>query len=188
MTAYLLQRDLAEEVEEILKDMLLKSTDGKLTHLKSFKQEIPKKVADVKEDDVMEEGPVEEDAVDEGIIMENASAGYIEEADRYPYCVVKIASGNMQMVEGTQQIETVLIFGIFDDDIQRQGHQVIMNMIHKIASRFTANPVLKDRYRVNEQAGISWVLDDEDRYPYYFGAMNMAWDTFFVGREEDRYV
>ena len=65
---------------------------------------------------------------------------------------------------------------------------MIMNMIHKIARRFTENPVLKDRYRLNGDAGISWVLDEEDRYPYYFGAMEMTWDTFFVRREEDRYV
>lgn len=172
MTAYALQKDLAEEVEEILKDILLKDVNGKSAKMKAFPQALPKRFQEVS-DEKVNEGVMEEDDPEE---------------DPYPYCVIRVESGNMDMVQGAQQIETMLVFGIFDDDKSHQGHQVIMNMIHKIASRFTANSVLKGRYRVNEQAGISWILDDEDRYPYYFGAMNMAWDTFFVGREEDRYV
>lgn len=168
MTAYALQKDLEEEIEEILKDIILKDVDGGTTKLKAFSQELPKRMQEVKGDEVMPEEDPEEDP--------------------YPYCVVRVASGNMDMVLGAQQVETVLVFGIFDDDAGRQGHLVIMNMIHKIAQRFTKNPVLKDRYRLNGDVGISWVLDEEDRYPYYFGAMEMTWDTFFVRREEDRYV
>ena len=28
----------------------------------------------------------------------------------------------------------------------------------------------------------------ENRHPYYLGAMSMAWNTIFAGREEERYV
>ena len=42
MTAYELQKDLAEEIEEIVKDILLKNVNGGMTKLKAFSQELPK--------------------------------------------------------------------------------------------------------------------------------------------------
>lgn len=167
MTAYQLQKDLGKEVEEILRDILLKDENGGMTHLKSYLQKLPKRMQEVAEGDVMQ--------------------GEVEDADLYPYCLVMLESGKLETAESAHKIKTALVFGIFDDDLQCSGDQVILNMIHKITERFTKNPVLKDKYRMNEAEGISWVLDDEDRYPYYFGMMEMYWDTFFV-RREDKYV
>lgn len=173
MTAYELQINLAEEIEKIEKDVLLKDVKGNQAHIKAFAQSLPKRIQNVSD--------MEDDQ--EGDVMTDNEP----EEDPYPYCVVRVESGNMEAVQGVHEIATVLIFGIFDDDVRCLGHQVIMNMMHRVAERFIRNPVLKGRYRMSEGAGISWVLDEEDRYPYYFGAMEMTWDTFFVGRE-DEYV
>ena len=173
MTAYELQLDLAEEIERIEKDVLLKDVKGNPAHIKAFAQCLPKRIQNVSD------GEEEQD----GDIMQNEEP----EEDPYPYCLVRLDSGELKTDRGAQEIATVLAFGIFDDDVHCLGHQVIMNMMHRVAERFTRNPVLKDRYRMNEGAGIVWVLDDEDRYPYFFGAMYMTWDAFFVGRE-DEYV
>ena len=59
-----------------------------------------------------------------------------------------------------------------------------MNIFQRIAERFTIDPVLNQKYRMNYEAGINWMLDEEDRYPYFYGAMEMTWDTFFVRRED----
>lgn len=166
MTAFELQKDLAEEVEDILKEMLLKDVKGQETRLRAFQQCLPKRKQTV-----------------DGDVCELE-----EEEDPYPYCVVRIDSGKLETAQSAGQVQTVLVFGIFDDDRECQGHQAILNMIHRITERFTEDPVIKDRYRMNAEAGISWVLDEEDQYPYYFGAMEMTWDTFFVRRKEDRYV
>lgn len=167
MTTLELQKDLAEEIEDILKEMLLKDVKGRETHLKAFKQCLPKRKQEVDGNDVW---------------------GEEEEEDPYPYCVVRIDSGKLETAQSANQVQTVLVFGIFDDDRECQGHQAILNMIHRITERFTEDPMMKEKYRMNGEAGISWVLDEEDRYPYYFGAMEMTWDTFFVRRKEDRYV
>ena len=60
-------------------------------------------------------------------------------------------------------------------------------MIHRISERFITKPVLKGKYRLVKKNGIQWMLDDEDRYPYFIGAMSMDWDTFFA-ESEDKYA
>lgn len=191
MTAYELQKDIAEEVERILQCMLLKDVKGNEVHLKAYTQALPKREQNIHDHEEAEAVPVpdesimadEDIALDEGTIMDERL-----EEDPYPYCIVKIDSGGLQPAQNVHEVQITLIFGIFDDDKECQGHQVILNMIHKIAERFTKNPYLKEKYRMNHEDGITWVIDDEDQYPYYFGAMEMMWNTFFVKMEEDKYV
>lgn len=184
MTLYELQKDLANEVEHILQNMVLKDVDGNNAHIKAFLQSLPKRIQNVQDNSAEENDDMEGDIMSgEDIIQDQKT-----ENDPYPYCIVMLASGNMDMVQEAQQTKTMLIFGIYNDDIQCLGHQTLINIMHKIAERFIKNPILNNQYQMNYEAGIQWALDDEDRYPYYFGAMEMTWDAFFVGREEDRYV
>ncbi|MBD5395602.1 MAG: hypothetical protein HDR71_15380 [Lachnospiraceae bacterium] len=174
MTVYQLQKDLGEEIEQILKDMILKDVKGNPAKVKSYPQNLPKRLQKI------QEFTEETEEVD---IM----GGEEGEEDPYPYCIIRADSGNIATTQGAQAVNVVAVIGIFDDDVNCLGHQVILNMLHKIAERFTMDPVLKDRYRLNCNTNINWILDPEDRYPYYFGAMEMTWDTFFVGRE-DKYA
>ncbi len=192
MTAYELQKDIAEEVEKILQCILLKDIKGNEAHIKAYAQALPKRMQNIHDcdcekeaEETPDEGAVIDDdfVLDEGVIMDE-----ILEDDPYPYCIVMVNSGELQPLQNVHEIQTTLVFGVFDDDKACQGHQVIMNMIHRIAERFTRNPYLKDKYRMNHDAGITWILDDVDQHPYYFGAMEMTWDTFFVRLEDDKYV
>ena len=164
MTVFQLQKDLMEEIESVLSDIILKKPKGGMGNIKSYSQELPKREQVVKPGNLMPE--------DDG-------------KNHYPFCVVRMESGNINI--GAQGVQTILVFGIFDDALENQGHQVLLNIFHRVAERFIINPVLKDRYRMNEKEGITWILDDEERYPYYIGAMEMAWDAYFVERE-DRYA
>jgi len=186
VTAYELQKDIAEEVEGILKCMLLKDIEGNLVHMKAFPQRLPKRLQNVRTTDTdNDDAEISDEAVmsDDGGVAEE-----IYGDDPYPYCVVKVNSGELDPVQGVQEIQTLLIFGIYDNDAECQGHHTILNMIHKVSERFTKNPYLKEKYRLNFDAGITWLVDDEDQYPYYFGAMEMTWDTFFAGLEGGRYA
>lgn len=179
MTAYALQKDIEEEIEKILDCMLLKDVKGNLAHLKAYAQNLPIRQQDIKIENDENDMEADSDAeIPDGMDT-------IFEDDPYPYCIVKIDSGAMQ--QEAQEIQTMLIFGIFDDDPECQGYQVIMNMIHKVAERFTKNPCLKDKYRLNHENGITWVMDDTEQFPYFFGAMYMTWNTFFVGLEGGKY-
>lgn len=161
MTVFQLQRDLAEEIEIILSDMLFKNPQGKMVPMKAYCQDIPKRQQVIRKGALM---PEEE-----------------ETEDPYPFCIVKAESGDI-FIE-VQRVSIMLILAVFNDDTQNQGQQELLNVIHKISERFIKDPVLKDMYRMED--GIEWVLDDEDRYPYFVGGMTMKWDTFFVEREDD---
>lgn len=160
MTVFQLQQDLAEEIEKILSDMRFKNSHGKLTPMKAYCQDIPKRKQKIRKGALM---PEEE-----------------ETEDPYPFCIVKAESGDI--FRETQRVSIMLILAVFNDDTQNQGQQELLNVIHKISERFIKDPVLKDMYRMED--GIEWVLDDEDRYPYFVGGMTMKWDAFFVERED----
>ncbi len=162
MTAVNLQDELSVEIEHILKDMLFKDVNGNDVKVKAYQQELPKRLQAIQSDEIMPE----------------------EEEDPYPFCVVRLDAGTLRTAQSAHEVKTILVFGIYDRDFSCQGHRGILNIFHRIAERFTINPVLNNHYRMNYDAGINWILDDEDRYPYYYGAMEMTWDTFFVRRED----
>lgn len=166
MTPIELQRELAKEVENILKDIVCKTASGKQANIRAFCQSLPKRMQNIVAD------PLAED----------------EEDDPYPFCVVRIDSGGLEAVNGAMEIKTTLVFGVFNDAVSCQGHQIILTMFHRIMERFTQNPVLGGMFQMNPAEGVEWTLDDEDKHPYYFGAMSMAWNMVFVIRKEDRYV
>lgn len=163
MTISQLQRDLAEEIEQILANMRFKNPQGKMVPMKAYSQDLPKR----------------QQAIRKGALMPEEE----ETDDPYPFCIVKAESGGM--FSGEQSVSIMLILGVFNDDKQNQGQQELLNVIYKIAERFIENPNLKDMYDLDQKAGIEWTLDDEDRYPYFFGGMTMKWDTFFVERKDD---
>lgn len=164
MTVYQLQKDLAEEIEHILSDMAFRDPKGNQECMRAYVQELPKRVQSVGMGSIMPED---------------------EEEDPYPFCIVRMESG--VVYSGAQTVRTVLVFGIFDDSLENLGHQALLNVIHKVTERFIVNPVLKNMYRLNDQEGVSWILDEEERYPYFVGGMMMAWDAYFAERE-GRYV
>lgn len=167
MTPTALQKELSEEIEKILKDIIFKTPDGGMEKIRIYGQRLPKKMQEIA--DCNEIIPWNDDKP-------------------YPFCCIKLDSGELRAIEGTHKIKTELVFGIFDDDEKCQGDQVILTMIQRISERFSKNPVLNGKFRMNLKEGIGWVLDPDDRYPFYFGAMEMTWDTFFVKGEEDRYA
>lgn len=165
MTVFQLQQDLAEEIETILSDMRFKNPAGSMVQMRAYCQNIPKRKQEIKR----------------GALMAKEE----ETEDPYPFCIVKAESG--EIFKGAQSVSIILILAIFNDNEQNQGQQELVNTIHKIAERFIKNPVLKDKYRLDEEDGIKWILDDEDRYPYFVCGMTMKWETFFV-EKEDNYV
>lgn len=166
MTIFQLQKDLAEEIEFILSDMIFKDPKGKPAHMKSYEQKLPKREQTIKLGNLMSEETDDEDP--------------------YPFCIVRMESG--AVYAEAQKVRTILVFGIFDDEFDNQGDKILMNVLNRVSERFIRNPVLKNMYRLNCENGINWILDDEERYPYYIGGMEMEWDAYFIGKEEDRYA
>lgn len=166
MTVYNLMNDLAAEIRNITKDVVLKDVKGNLVKLNIYKQNLPER----------------QQSIQAGNIM-----GEEEEEDPYPYCVIRVDSGSLKSSLSNHEVKVYLVFGVWDDDLEGQGYQVIITMMQRIMERFTNAPVLVGKYRMNAEAGIDWILDEDNQYPYYFGSMAMTWDMAFV-RRSDRYV
>lgn len=167
MTVYDLMDDLETEIRNITKDIVLKDVKGNLVKLNTFKQNLPERQQNIQAGNIMGDGDGEEDP--------------------YPYCVIRVDSGSLQSPLANHEVRVYLIFGIWDDDMAGQGYQAVLTMIQRIMERFINNPVLLGKYMMNVDAGMDWILDEENQYPYYFGSMAMTWDMAIV-RRNDRYV
>ncbi len=165
MTPKELQDALTIEIEKILKDIICKTKNGEFTGIKAFRQKLTRKRHNISNGQIMPE----------------------ENETEYPFFIVRVEDGKVNMLEGTQKISTAIVFGVFEDDPSCQGHLVITTMIQRIMEYFTLNPVLDGKYQMDIRDGMVWVLDDGEDHPYYYGSMIMSWDTFFV-RREDRYA
>ena len=78
-----------------------------------------------------------------------------------------------------------LLIGIYEPDYDKQGHKDVLNIIAKIYERFAKVPVLNGKYTI--QYPVTWALQEEESYPYYFGGMGMAFEIASIVRE-DRYA
>lgn len=152
MTPVMLQEALMRESKKILKDMDFKTPLGKRVPMNVYAQNIP--IAET-DDDV----------------------------DPVPYLIVRLSSGND---DGTRDsfynIRVILIVGIWDDDLESQGHRDILSVIDKIFSRFATNPVLEKQYVFT--GNFHWATQEDNYYPYYFGACNLDFNIPAVRRED----
>lgn len=105
-----------------------------------------------------------------------------EDDDPYPYCIVRIVEGNTPDAMSAQSVKTILVIGVYDDGVDSQGHKSILNIIQRIQERFFKNPILANQFVV--QPGFDWTLQDEDSYPYYFGGIEITWETSSIRRED----
>lgn len=156
-----LQICLAAEVENITKDMLFQNPAGKETKLKAYLQSLPEKQAVTWEEQ-----------------REECTDG---EDSPYPYCIVRIDSGEFTDMASPQIVKVFLIFGLYNSGMEAQGHARILTIIQRISERFRKDPVLNGQFVA--QTSCKWTLQDEDEYPYYFGGMEMAWETAAIERE-----
>lgn len=181
MIAMELQRDLIEELKELEREMCFKAPGGDFVKMNFFAQNLPVRSLDTetasKRTGETEDFELDEDAAEDGLQDE-------ELENQFPYCIVKIDSGKSQNAEEAHIIGTKLIIGIFDDSRDVSGYRNILNVFEDIRRRFRTNPILKNRYVVQDE--ISWALPDEDKvtFPYYYGVMYLNWITAEYRRED----
>ena len=87
------------------------------------------------------------------------------------------------------EVLVTLLIGYFDDDAGNNGHKGVLGIIQKIQERFMKEPMLaKQFYFMNdEQHPFDWALQDEESFPYFFGAASMTFATAAI-RKEDRFA
>lgn len=159
-----LQLALKEEIIKITSSMTFKSPAGGHTALNVFEQNLPVRTHRINEPDSDEDE--DED------IKEN-----------FPYCLVQLSDG-LSKLNSPSSVNVILVFGIYDDSDEADGYKDIVNIIEKISERFEKNPVLDDNYTICDE--VTWALPDEDNdtYPYFFGAMYTQWSVRRFERED----
>jgi len=168
MIASFLQDDLANELIKIFDGFKLHTPAGDLSNINIFKQLLPMPEAS-------DQGDILPEQLENGLVNE------LTELDPYPYVLVRVSDGEIADEASAQTINVMLLMGVYDYNFNKNGHKDIMNMIQKIYERFAKVPVLCGRYTI--QYPISWTLQEEESYPFYFGGMNLIWETAAVRRE-----
>lgn len=115
-----------------------------------------------------------------------ASIDYVEEEQedaifQCPWCMVKIDGGEANGPNADVTVNVAVCFGIFDDSLDNDGSDDVLNLIEKVYQRFARDPVLAHQYIC--QQDFEWGLQDEDTWPYFFGAIGMSFSYMGIQRE-----
>ena len=149
LTAVDLQRELAQTLRGLFADTLLKSVDQEgMRAPHVFLQELP-------------------------IPQDEYDAAFSE----LPYIIVHLSGGEIEDWDSSNahtEITVELYFGIYNNDPDRSGHVELLNMIQRIENHFG---ICRRVHNFSVKPSFRWVLDEEDRHPYYFGAVSMTFDA-----------
>ena len=158
MTVGNLQKELMKDIGNIFEKDLFKDSLGKYVSLNIYAQNLP-----IRED---EDAP-----------------------DPVPYIVVRVLDGKVKGWVEAQEVQVMLILGCFDDNINNDGHEILLELIQKIEERFLKNPILSKQFMFlnDEQHPFEWALQEEESFPYFFGAISMSFRTPTI-RKENKYT
>ena len=106
---------------------------------------------------------------------------------KFPYVFITPLEGNITG-EGTepQKMALYILIGVYDDDMHNRGKDHVLNIINDICERFSRDPVLKGKYYAD--AELKWIVDDEEEYPFHYGAVWMTFNIPAFGRREDKFA
>lgn len=109
-----------------------------------------------------------------------------DEPEPFPYIVVRAADGGKTAPEDYETVRVMLIIGIFDDELNNQGHKDVLNSIDCIRQRFERNPLLENKYYKlsSEQYPFRWTLPEEDTHPFFFGGVEMTFAVASIEQED----
>lgn len=155
MTPWDLQKSLIAEIEELLAQMQLKNAAGEDVFGVKGYEQRLPEITDDEED----------------------------QSQFFPYFIVRIEEGNTPTDDEPWLVGTTVLFGICDYDKETNGHRTILEMITKITNRFLERPLLDSKFRANQN--VSFALQDEDTYPFYFGAIDIKFYVPKIGRSDD---
>lgn len=105
--------------------------------------------------------------------------------DPIPYIIVRLETGTTKSGVDPQEVLVTLLIGYFDDSTENCGHKGVLGIIQKIHERFEKEPMLAHQFMFQDP--FDWALQDEESFPYFFGAASMTFKTAAI-RKEDKYA
>lgn len=163
MTTVQFIESLGEELKKVTGHISLMSPLGKETKINIFQFGIPvEKTKEEKKEKTKE-----------------------EKKEKFPYILIDLQDGKIQGDKGEYKVGVHLLIGIYDDGTENQGKKWVLNIINDICERFLKDPILDGNYYASDE--ILWVIDEENEYPYHYGAMDLVFNIP-VYRKEDKYA
>jgi len=152
-TPLVLQDLLVEDIKELLQEFSYKTPGGERVPMNVYAQGLPVNASD-------------------------------DDADPVPYIIVRLNSGeDAGSRDSNNVVRLVIIIGVWDDDLNNQGHRDVMNIIQKIYHRFHVNPCLKEKAVYGGE--FSWAMQEDTYYPYSFGACSLSFNIAAIRREDE---
>ena len=185
MTPQLLQRDIMVDIEECLSDLRYPSLKKGLTPITVYRHDLP--ILHHKDYSDLEYNETEISADSESPDLEEDPVE-TEEDDRFPYVIVRLSQGNVKNPDEPQTVDVMFIIGVYDPDENHRGQDGVLNIIQRIYERYAKNPIVHGRKaKINftgEQMLFHWVLQDDDTWPYFFGAIQAEFAMMPIERED----
>ena len=106
-------------------------------------------------------------------------------AQYFPYFIVRFDLGKTENDDDCWHVATDVILGVHEAATEK-GHEHILVMIQRIVDRFAWDPQFAGKYRVDQN--IQWAVQEDDTYPFYFGAVALTISAPKIGRKGEYYV
>lgn len=103
----------------------------------------------------------------------------------YPFFIVRLAGGETKDDEDWWHVSTDIIFGLHDDSLS-DGHEHVLIACQRVLDRFAAEPLLAKKFRAEQD--MTWMLGEDDTYPFYFGAVGIKFSVPKIGRGNPIFV
>lgn len=154
MTVINIQESLINRLENILKDFPLKLNYNNQTPFKIFRHKIPERL--------------------------NNKFDYSKKDthdDVYPFCVVKIDTGEKKSNIEMEELGFNVIIGVKNEGMEGEGYDDVMTCIQDIWNDLNENPLLDRKYKF--EYPLNWALDDgeSDTHPFYYGVIQLRFRT-----------
>lgn len=106
-----------------------------------------------------------------------------DDDEPFPYVIVRMVDGSDENLSDSEYIvEMVVIVGIYNDNPSNQGHRDLLNVYNLVYERFKKDPSLAGQFVY--KGGYRWTIQDDDYYPYFFGAFKMNFTIPAIRRED----
>lgn len=93
-----------------------------------------------------------------------------QEADNlFPYIIVRLEEGSISNDKNICQV--VLIFGVHNEDKNRQGYKDLLNLMQKVMYHYATEKIIVERYCIGDT--MEWLIQDGDNiFPHFIGAVS----------------
>ena len=97
-----------------------------------------------------------------------------DDDDPFPYIIARIDSGAIESQTDPHKVAVLLLVGVYDDDTKNQGHRGVLEILEVIQQHYEETPLLDGQFTFTDP--FNWALQDEESYPYFFGAANLTFE------------